>query len=141
MAPAASTNSLPIREKAPATSHARHGSKSMEGQSRAVAARSRTGSAAPELDRVNESRKQARLDSRTVCADQDPTKSTTMPTHSERDVTAEIERHLRASGPRGIEILPAFRNASEHPPITPGSLAELDMQRVINNPKLRYHQS
>ena len=48
MAPAANTNSLPNREKAPATSHARHGSKSMEGQSRAVAARSRTGSAARE---------------------------------------------------------------------------------------------
>ena len=61
-----------------------------------------------------------------------------MPTHSERDVTAEIERRLRASGPRGIEILPAFRNASTHPPITPDSLAELDMPRIINNPKLRH---
>ena len=61
-----------------------------------------------------------------------------MPTHSERDVTAEIERRLRASGPRGIEILPAFRNASTYPPITPDSLAELDMPRIINNPKLRH---
>lgn len=54
------------------------------------------------------------------------------------DVDAEIERHLRLSGPRGIEILPAFRNASEQPPITPESLAELDMPRIINNPKLRH---
>ena len=57
----------------------------------------------------------------------------------EHDVTAEIEKHLRASGPRGIEFLPAFRNASTHLPITPDSPAELDMPRTINNPKLRHN--
>jgi hypothetical protein len=139
MAPAANTNSLPNREKAPATSHARHGSKSMEGQSRAVAARSRTGSDAREWGHVSESDiKQAQFDADPIFADQKPATSTTMTTQSEHDVTAEIEKHLRASGPRGIEILPAFRNASTHPPITPDSLAELDMPRIINNPKLRH---
>ena len=61
-----------------------------------------------------------------------------MATQPEHDVTAKIEKHLRASGPRGVEILPAFRNASTHPPITPDSLAELDIPRIINNPKLRH---
>lgn len=31
-----------------------------------------------------------------------------------------------------------FENADDHPPITPASLAELDMPRIINNPKLRH---
>jgi hypothetical protein len=57
---------------------------------------------------------------------------------SQQNVDAEIERHLLASGPRGAEILPAYRNASEQPPITPDSLTELDMPRIINNPKLRH---
>jgi hypothetical protein len=140
MAPAANTNSLPNHEKAPATSHARHGSKSMEGQSRAVAARSRTGSDAREWGHVSESNiKQAQFDADPVFADQKPATSTTMTIQSEHDVTAEIEKHLRASGPRGIEFLPAFRNASTHLPITPDSPAELDMPRTINNPKLRHN--
>ena len=57
---------------------------------------------------------------------------------SQQNVDAEIERHLRSSGPRGEEILPAYRNATEQPPITPDSLTELDMPRIINNPKLRH---
>ena len=57
---------------------------------------------------------------------------------SQQNVDVEIARHLRASGPRGEEILPAYRNASEQPPITPDSLTELDMPRIINNPKLRH---
>jgi len=144
MARAANTQSLPNREKAPAASHARHGSKSMEGQSRAVAARSKTDSDAREWGHVSESNiKQAQFDSDPVFADhvfadQKAATSTTMTIQSENDVTAEIEKRLRASGPRGIEILPAFRHASIHPPVTPDSLAELDMSRIINNPKLRH---
>jgi hypothetical protein len=138
MAPAAYTQSLPNREKAPATSHARHGSKSMEGQSHAVAARSRTGSDAREWGHVSDSIKQAQFDANTGFADQKPTTSTMMTTQSRHNIAAEIERHLRASGPQGIEILPAFRNASTYPPITPDSLAELDLSRIINNPKLRH---
>jgi hypothetical protein len=57
---------------------------------------------------------------------------------SQQNVDAEIERHLLSSGPRGAEILPAYRNASEQPPITPDSLTELEMPRIINNPKLRH---
>lgn len=54
------------------------------------------------------------------------------------DFGAEIERHLLLSGSRGIEILPALRNAPEQPPITPETLAELDMLRLVNNPQLRH---
>jgi hypothetical protein len=41
-------------------------------------------------------------------------------------------------GDGGLEIAECFRSASEQPPITPESLAELDMPRIINNPKLRH---
>jgi len=61
-----------------------------------------------------------------------------MNAYSQQSVDAEIERHLRMSGPRGVEILPAYRNASDQPPVTPDSLTELDMPRIINNPKLRH---
>lgn len=137
MAPV-NTNSLPNRKKAPAASHARHGSKSMEGQSRAAAARSRTGSDAREWSHVSEPVKQSPFDTGSVLTDQKPTTAPTMPTHAEHNVPAEIKKHLRQSGPRGIEIYPAFRDASTQPPITPDSLAELDMPRIINNPKLRH---
>jgi hypothetical protein len=133
MAPTSNTKILPIRVKALTTSHAQNGSKSVKDQSRAAAPTSTTGSDVHGWGYVN---KHPQLDADT--AEQQSASTAMMTTQSEHDITAEIERHLRASGPRGIEILPAFRNASEHPPITPGSLAELDMQRVINNPKLRY---
>ena len=90
MAPAANKNSLPNREKAPATSHARHGSKSREGQSRAVAARSRTGSDAREWGHVSESMEQAQFEADTFFADLKSATSTTMATQPEHDVTAEI---------------------------------------------------
>lgn len=61
-----------------------------------------------------------------------------MNAYLQHNVDAEIDRHLRLWGPRGAEILPAFHNASEQPPITPDSLTELDMPRIINNPKLRH---
>jgi len=70
--------------------------------------------------------------------DLEHTASTTMATQPEHDVTAKIEKHLRASGARGVELLSAFRNASTHPPISPDSLTELDMPRIINNPELRH---
>lgn len=41
-------------------------------------------------------------------------------------------------GEAGEEIAECFRTASEFPPITTESLAELDMNRIINNPKLRH---
>jgi hypothetical protein len=138
MAPAANTNSLPNREKAPAATHTRHGSKSMEGQSRAVASRSRTGSNACEWGHVSDPIQQPQFDTSNISANQKPTTTTNMTAYYQHNVDAEIEKHLRQSGPRGVEILPAFRNASEQPPITPDSLTELDMPRIINNPKLRH---
>ena len=40
--------------------------------------------------------------------------------------------------PGGNEAAQCFLHASDQPPITPESLAELDMPRIINNPKLRH---
>ena len=40
--------------------------------------------------------------------------------------------------PDGAEMSYNFTHATEHPPITSESLAELDMPRIINNPKLRH---
>lgn len=71
-------------------------------------------------------------------AEQELASAIPMTTQPEHDVTAEIKKHLRASGPRGIKILLAFRNASIRPPINPDSLVELEMSRIINNPKLRH---
>jgi hypothetical protein len=132
MTPTGHTESLPHRGEAPATSHAGVGSNPVDCQSRAAAVRSRTGLDAHEWGHTNEPVQQAQFDADPVFADQKPASSTTMATQSEHDVTAEIEMHLRASGPRGIEILPAFRNASTRPPITPDSLAELDMPRMMS---------
>ena len=105
----------------------------MDDQSFEVAARSRTDSETRERGFASE-HPQRGADT----AEQKPATSTPMTIQSEHDVTAEIEKHLRASGRRGIEILPAFRYALTHPPITPDSLAELDMPRIINNSKLRH---
>jgi hypothetical protein len=141
MAPAANTNSLPKREKAaPAATHTRHGSKSMEGQSRAAAARSRTGSNACEWGHATDPVQQPQFEASGTSPSSKTTATTTtiMSAFSQHNVDAEIERHLRQSGARGNEILPAFLHASEQPPITPDSLTELDMPRIINNPKLRH---
>lgn len=40
--------------------------------------------------------------------------------------------------PGGADISFCFERASRQPPITPEALAELDMPRIINNPKLRH---
>ncbi|KAK3714218.1 Protein SOSEKI 1 [Vermiconidia calcicola] len=40
--------------------------------------------------------------------------------------------------PHGMEVAEYFRDASLQPPITRESLQELDMPRIINNPKLRH---
>ena len=110
----------------------------MEGQSRVEAARSRTGSNAHEWVHVSNQIQQPQFDTSNTFANQKSFGTSTMNAISQQNVDAEIERHLRSSGPRGEEILPAYRNASEQPPITPDSLTELDMPRIINNPKLRH---
>ena len=43
-----------------------------------------------------------------------------------------------AMDPGGRDAAESFVSAAEQPPITPESLAELDMPRIINNPKLRH---
>ena len=45
---------------------------------------------------------------------------------------------LEFMGFEGIETAECFRTASDLPPITTESLGELDMPRIINNPKLRH---
>ena len=110
----------------------------MEGQSRVAAARSRTGSNACEWGHVSNPIQQPQFDMSNTSINQKPSGTATMNAYSQHNVDTEIERHLRMSGPRGADILPAFRNASEQPPITPDSLTELDMPRIINNPKLRH---
>lgn len=63
-----------------------------------------------------------------------------MPPHkspkTERD--HEVDNILRQADARGWEMAYGFWHAPEIPPITPDSLAELDMPRIINNPKLRH---
>jgi hypothetical protein len=49
----------------------------------------------------------------------------------------DIEQVMQDSG-GGKDVFEAWRDASVQPPITPDSLAELDMPRIINNPKLRH---
>ncbi|OQO02954.1 hypothetical protein B0A48_11237 [Cryoendolithus antarcticus] len=50
---------------------------------------------------------------------------------------SEIFGHIDQGG-GGMETYTAFKGASKNPPITVDSLAELDMPRIINNPKLRH---
>lgn len=54
------------------------------------------------------------------------------------DFDAEIERHLLLSGSRGIKLLAALRDAPQQPPVTPDTLAKLDIRRLMNNPQLRH---
>ncbi|KAM0715309.1 hypothetical protein Q7P37_008807 [Cladosporium fusiforme] len=138
MAPTANTNSMPNREKAPAASHARQHSNSRKAQNRSATARIRAGSDACDRSHVTDHINAAQFDAGSDPTDQKSTTTPSMITTAEHDIQAEIEKHLRESGPRGADILLAFRDASILPPITPDSLAELDMPRIINNPKLRH---
>lgn len=51
-----------------------------------------------------------------------------------REVIHFIKEEMEASGQHAW----CFQSADDKPPITPESLAELDMPRIINNPKLRH---
>ncbi|GAB7361440.1 hypothetical protein MBLNU230_g1496t1 [Neophaeotheca triangularis] len=44
----------------------------------------------------------------------------------------------RIPASRGLDMSLSFERASLEPPITTGSLGELDMQRIVNNPRLRH---
>lgn len=50
------------------------------------------------------------------------------------DILGYVKENMESNGQHAW----CFENADEHPPITPASLAELDMPRIINNPKLRH---
>lgn len=60
---------------------------------------------------------------------------TTPPQHQ---IDQDIKMYLLRDSGGGSEIYDAFQKASVQPPINPESLAELDMPRIINNPKLRH---
>ncbi|OQN96886.1 hypothetical protein B0A48_17440 [Cryoendolithus antarcticus] len=70
------------------------------------------------------------------------TASTASTSASSTASTASIEdsdiRMRIEKGGGGMETYAAFKGASKTPPITPDSLSELDMPRIINNPKLRH---
>lgn len=58
---------------------------------------------------------------------------------SDQDIVYEILNYiLELMEPGGADISLCFERASKLPPITSESLAELDMPRIINNPKLRH---
>ncbi|KAF7193523.1 Protein SOK1 [Pseudocercospora fuligena] len=52
------------------------------------------------------------------------------------DICAYIHEEMDPGGQHHASW--CFENADQRPPITPESLAELDMPRIINNPKLRH---
>lgn len=52
------------------------------------------------------------------------------------DIYLLIDEHMEPVGMQNASW--SFQHADEKPPITPDSLAELDMPRIINNPKLRH---
>lgn len=56
------------------------------------------------------------------------------------ELAQDVVRQCIMTGiaPGGAEIAYCFANALEEPPITPESLTELDMPRIINNPRLRH---
>lgn len=56
---------------------------------------------------------------------------------AKQELETNIEILMCDSG-GGADSFIAWRDASDQPPITPDSLAELDMPRIINNPKLRH---
>lgn len=55
---------------------------------------------------------------------------------SDHDIQTEILNLIREV--MDCHFAWCFEHSDEHPPITPSSLAELDMSRIINNPKLRH---
>lgn len=58
---------------------------------------------------------------------------------TDQEILYDIYQYLMESmEPDGLDVSFAFERASLQPPITPESLAELDMVRIINNPKLRH---
>lgn len=66
------------------------------------------------------------------------TADTSNPTDDEifLDICAYIHEEMDPGGQHHASW--CFENADQRPPITPESLAELDMPRIINNPKLRH---
>ena len=54
------------------------------------------------------------------------------------EASHDVYQVMQLIGFAGRELADSFTFASEQPPITPESLAELDMPRIINNPKLRH---
>ncbi|KAK1068246.1 Protein SOSEKI 1 [Friedmanniomyces endolithicus] len=61
------------------------------------------------------------------------------PVMTDEDCTYEIWNYiLEHMEPDGADISHYYETAAIQPPITPESLAELDMSRIINNPKLRH---
>lgn len=58
---------------------------------------------------------------------------------SDDDLQARVCQLLREeSDPGGQDLVDCYLHADDKPPITPESLTELDMPRIINNPKLRH---
>ena len=61
------------------------------------------------------------------------------PTMTDQEITYDIFNYiLEMMEPNGADVSLAYERASRSPPITSDSLAELDMPRIINNPKLRH---
>ena len=61
------------------------------------------------------------------------------PNPTEEEITWDVYQFiLEMIDPGGADISLCFERAAAQPPITPESLAELDMPRIINNPKLRH---
>lgn len=78
--------------------------------------------------------------SRTPLASQPPTSPISpLPPMTDQDVTYEILYHImEMKEPNAADVSFCYERASTQPPITSESLAELDMPRIINNPKLRH---
>ena len=58
---------------------------------------------------------------------------------TDQDITYDIYNYIiELMDPHGIDTSLCFEQASLQPPITTESLAELDIPRIINNPKLRH---
>ncbi|WPH01915.1 Tcp11-domain-containing protein [Acrodontium crateriforme] len=61
------------------------------------------------------------------------------PSSSDEDIMYDIYQYIiELMEPNGIDTSVCFEQASLQPPITIESLAELDIPRIINNPKLRH---
>ncbi|KAK3673837.1 Protein SOSEKI 1 [Recurvomyces mirabilis] len=68
-----------------------------------------------------------------------PALSCSSPAMSDQELIYEIFDYiLENMEPNGADISHFYEVATKQPPITPESLAELDMPRIINNPKLRH---